>query len=147
MDDFGTGYSSLQNLRSFPFDKIKIDQSFVSDLERRPDAPAIIRAVLGLGQSLGMITCAEGVETPEQVAYLREEGCTEVQGYYYGKPAPVDDAIRLLNSGLAKAQRACPQGIPPAGHTEAAPRPEPGTGHPDPVATYITAVTTSEGRS
>jgi diguanylate cyclase (GGDEF)-like protein len=139
MDDFGTGYSSLQNLRSFPFDKIKIDQSFVSDLERRPDAPAIIRAVLGLGQSLGMITCAEGVETPEQAAYLREEGCTEVQGYYYGKPTPVEAAIRLLNLDLAKANS---QGTSAANRPEAARQPEPTTGSADPVATYITAVTT-----
>src|SRR5712672_2969999 len=75
MDDFGTGYSSLMNLRSFPFDKIKIDQSFVGDIERRPDAAAIVRAVVALGNSLGMVTCAEGVETGEQLSYLRSEGC------------------------------------------------------------------------
>src|SRR5262249_12846407 len=79
MDDFGTGYSSLGNLRSFPFDKIKIDKSFVSDLERNDDSAAIVRAVLVLGRSLGIATCAEGVETREQLVVLRSEGCTEVQ--------------------------------------------------------------------
>jgi diguanylate cyclase (GGDEF)-like protein len=103
MDDFGTGYSSLSNLRSFPFDKIKIDQSFVADIERNPDATAIIHAVVGLGQSLGMLTCAEGVETCEQLAYLREEGCNEVQGYYYSKPMPVSEIARMLEDVSSKA--------------------------------------------
>jgi diguanylate cyclase (GGDEF)-like protein/PAS domain S-box-containing protein len=83
MDDFGTGYSSLGNLRSFPFDKIKIDKSFIADLSKRPDAAAIIRAILTLGRSLGMTTTAEGVETRDQLAYLRAEGCMEVQGFYF----------------------------------------------------------------
>jgi len=102
MDDFGTGYSSLGNLRSFPFDKIKIDRSFVSDLENNPDAMSIVHAVVGLGHSLGMATCAEGVETSEQLAYLRSEGCSEVQGYYYSKPKPaveVDKMIRQARLG------------------------------------------------
>jgi len=102
MDDFGTGYSSLMNLRSFPFDKIKIDQSFVGDIERRPDAAAIVRAVLALGSSLGMVTCAEGVETPEQLAYLRNEGCEEMQGYYYSKPKPLEEILVLLRKAHAK---------------------------------------------
>ncbi len=106
MDDFGTGYSSLMNLRSFPFDKIKIDQSFVGDLERRPDAAAIVRAVLALGSSLGMVTCAEGVETNEQLAYLRAEGCVEMQGYLYSKPKPLEEILRMLREG--------PPGFPPA---------------------------------
>jgi len=101
MDDFGTGYSSLMNLRSFPFDKIKIDQSFVGDLERRPDAAAIVRAVLALGTSLGMVTCAEGVETQEQLDYLRDEGCVEMQGYYYSKPKPLDEIMAMLRERLA----------------------------------------------
>jgi diguanylate cyclase (GGDEF)-like protein len=105
MDDFGTGYSSLSNLRSFPFDKIKIDRSFVHDVERNADAAAIIHAVVGLGQSLGMSTCAEGVETGEQLAYLREEGCTEVQGYYYSKPKPAPEIVQMLNDGLLKADQ------------------------------------------
>ena len=102
MDDFGTGYSCLGSLRSFPFDKIKIDRSFVSDLENNPDAAAIIHAVLGLGHSLGMATCAEGVETKEQLAFLRSEGCTEVQGYLYSKPQPAAEISRMLETGLLK---------------------------------------------
>jgi predicted signal transduction protein with EAL and GGDEF domain len=88
MDDFGTGYSSLGNLRSFPFDKIKIDRSFVKDLGRNADSTAIVRAVLGLGRSLGIATCAEGVESEEQLARLRNEGCREVQGFLYGGARP-----------------------------------------------------------
>ena len=96
MDDFGTGYSSLSYLRSFPFDKIKIDQSFVRDLSDK-DAAAIVRAVARLGSSLGMATTAEGVETSDQLARLRAEGCTEVQGYLFSRPRPageIPDMIR-----------------------------------------------------
>jgi diguanylate cyclase (GGDEF)-like protein len=99
MDDFGTGYSSLSNLRSFPFDKIKIDRSFVNDIEASPDAAAIVHAVLGLGHSLGMSTCAEGVETREQLAYLREEGCNELQGYFYSRPKPAAEILQMLKDG------------------------------------------------
>ena len=88
MDDFGTGYSSLSYLRSFPFDKIKIDQSFVRDLTGSDNSLAIVRAVAGLGAALGITTTAEGVETPEQLECLRREGCTEVQGYLFGRPRP-----------------------------------------------------------
>jgi len=91
MDDFGTGYSSLSYLQRFPFDKIKIDRSFVQTLEQRPDADSIIRAVVSLGRSLHMQTCAEGVETEDQLRILRAEGCDEVQGYYFSKPVPVGD--------------------------------------------------------
>ncbi len=103
MDDFGTGYSCLGSLRSFPFDKIKIDRSFVSDLEHNSDAAAIIHAVLGLGHSLGMATCAEGVETKEQLAFLRSEGCTEVQGYYYSKPKPAAEIALMVETGDPRA--------------------------------------------
>jgi EAL domain-containing protein (putative c-di-GMP-specific phosphodiesterase class I) len=103
MDDFGTGYSSLANLRSFPFDKIKIDRSFVNDLESNADSAAIVRAVLGLGRSLGMTTCAEGVETQEQLLRLRSEGCTEVQGFYYSRPKPVDEITGLIHDGFEPA--------------------------------------------
>jgi diguanylate cyclase (GGDEF)-like protein len=89
MDDFGTGYSSLSYLRSFPFDTIKIDQSFVRGLEAREESIAIIRAVIGLGKSLRMRTVAEGVETAEQLEILTVEGCAEVQGYLFSKPVPV----------------------------------------------------------
>ena len=80
LDDFGTGYSSLSYLRSFPFDKIKIDQSFVRDLMTNKESMSIVRAITGLGRSLDMRTTAEGVETPEQRDRLRQEGCTEIQG-------------------------------------------------------------------
>ena len=96
MDDFGTGYSSLSYLRSFPFDKIKIDQSFVRELAERPDCMAIIRAVAGLGISLGIATTAEGVETDEQLSRLRAEGCTEVQGFLFSPPKPSSEIPGLL---------------------------------------------------
>jgi EAL domain-containing protein (putative c-di-GMP-specific phosphodiesterase class I) len=86
MDDFGTGYSSLSYLRSFPFDKIKIDRSFMRDLVSRADSQAIIRAVIGLGQSLGMSTTAEGIETEEQLTLVRDQGVSEVQGFLFSPP-------------------------------------------------------------
>ncbi|GJD53352.1 hypothetical protein OPKNFCMD_6127 [Methylobacterium crusticola] len=97
MDDFGTGYSSLGYLRAFPFDKIKIDRSFIADLAVRPDAVAIVRAITSLGASLGMTTTAEGVETPEQLAQLRHAGCTEVQGYLISRPRPAAELLPLLS--------------------------------------------------
>jgi diguanylate cyclase (GGDEF)-like protein len=96
MDDFGTGYSSLSYLRSFPFDKIKIDQSFVRDLSHNADAAAIVRAVARLGSSLGMATTAEGVETDDQLLRLRAEGCTEVQGFLFSQPRPASEVPGLL---------------------------------------------------
>ena len=98
MDDFGTGYSSLSYLRSFPFDKIKIDRSFVSELATRDDSMAIVRAVTGLGKSLGISTTAEGVETKEQLALLRLEGCTEVQGYLFSPPRPAGEVEGMLSN-------------------------------------------------
>jgi len=99
MDDFGTGYSSLGNLLSFPFDKIKIDRSFVSNLETNPGAVAIVRAAIGLGRSLGVNVVAEGVETRDQLAYLRIEGCAEIQGHYYSEPRPGNEVNNLLKMG------------------------------------------------
>ena len=96
MDDFGTGYSSLSYLRSFPFDKIKIDRSFIRELGKRDDCIAIIRAVARLGSNLGMVTIAEGVETPEQLEILRGEGCTHAQGYLFSPPRPVSEVPLLL---------------------------------------------------
>jgi diguanylate cyclase (GGDEF)-like protein/PAS domain S-box-containing protein len=96
MDDFGTGYSSLSYLRSFPFDKIKIDRSFISELGRKNDAVAIIRAVMELGSSLGMTTTAEGVETEEQLEILRAEGCRQAQGYLFSQAIPVLEIPSLL---------------------------------------------------
>ena len=97
MDDFGTGYSSLSYLRRFPFDKIKIDQSFVKGMEDDEDCRKIIRAVIGLGKSLRIAVNAEGVETEEQLNTLRAEGCGEIQGYYFSRPIPVDGIPALLS--------------------------------------------------
>ena len=96
MDDFGTGYSSLSYLRAFPFDKIKIDRSFMRDLESRGDSLAIIKAVIGLGHSLGMSTTAEGVETEEQLKAVREQGCNEVQGFLFSPPLEPIQVLALL---------------------------------------------------
>jgi diguanylate cyclase (GGDEF)-like protein/PAS domain S-box-containing protein len=104
MDDFGTGYSSLSYLRSFPFDKIKIDQSFVHDLSWSKDAVAIVRAVVGLGRSLGMATTAEGIETAEELEHLKREGCTEGQGYFFSKPQPAENVRILLARQSAKTE-------------------------------------------
>jgi diguanylate cyclase len=95
MDDFGTGYSSLSTLRAFPFDKIKLDRSFMSELDVSPQARAIIRAVLTLGESLEIPVLAEGVETSEQLEFLREQGCDQVQGYLLGRPSPQEIALGL----------------------------------------------------
>jgi diguanylate cyclase (GGDEF)-like protein len=102
LDDFGTGYSSLSYLRSFPFDRIKIDRSFIRDLESRPDSRAIIRAVIGLGKSLGMQVTAEGVETTQQLAAMREEGVAEIQGYLISPPV-LPDSVPALMAGEAHA--------------------------------------------
>ncbi len=96
MDDFGTGYSSLSYLRSFPFDKIKIDQSFVRMMSAKDGSRAIIRAMTALGSSLGIRTTAEGVETEEQLAWLRSAGCDEAQGYLFSPAVPARDIPRLL---------------------------------------------------
>jgi diguanylate cyclase (GGDEF)-like protein len=98
MDDFGTGYSSLSYLRKFPFDKIKIDRSFIFDMSDYSDSLAIVRAVIAMGNSLGIATTAEGVETPEQFKQLKLEGCTEVQGYLFSPPRPAVEVKGLLAS-------------------------------------------------
>jgi diguanylate cyclase (GGDEF)-like protein len=98
LDDFGTGYSSLSYLRRFPFDKIKIDQSFVRDLFSKDESASIIRAVTGLARSLGIRVTAEGVETNAQLARLRAEGCTEVQGYLLSKPLAARDISNLIHT-------------------------------------------------
>lgn len=96
LDDFGTGYSSLSYLRSFPFDKIKIDRSFVMDLQSGAPASAIIRAITTLADALGMETLAEGVEFKEQADLLRNEGCQQVQGFFYSRPVPSREASALI---------------------------------------------------
>ena len=106
LDDFGTGYSSLSHLRSFPFDKIKIDRSFVADVETGTDAAAIIRAVANLGASLGITTTAEGIETEAQFDRLRDEGCTQVQGYLLGHPVDARAIDALLRMEEAEKRSA-----------------------------------------
>jgi diguanylate cyclase (GGDEF)-like protein len=104
MDDFGTGYSSLGYLRSFPFDKIKIDQSFIRDLSMNKDSLAILRAVVGLGRGLGVVTTAEGVETQSQLEVLRAEGCTQGQGFFFSRPQPSGETRDLLAAVGARAK-------------------------------------------
>jgi EAL domain-containing protein (putative c-di-GMP-specific phosphodiesterase class I) len=103
MDDFGTGYSSLSYLRRFPFDKIKIDQSFVRDLGDGAEARAIVAAMVGLGRSLGIVTTAEGVETQAQLEQLRREGCTQVQGYLMSRPVNAAAARQMLADAMQTA--------------------------------------------
>ncbi|WP_244552289.1 putative bifunctional diguanylate cyclase/phosphodiesterase [Allosphingosinicella indica] len=106
LDDFGTGYSSLSYLRSFPFDKIKIDKSFVNDISRAADAEAIVHAILQLATALGMETTAEGVETQEQLDKLRSHGCDSIQGYLMSRPISAAEAGRLADTVAAAARAA-----------------------------------------
>jgi EAL domain-containing protein (putative c-di-GMP-specific phosphodiesterase class I) len=94
LDDFGTGYSSLGYVRSFPFDKIKIDRSFVNELGKSSDCAAIVRAIVSLGAGLRIPTTAEGVETTAQLDFVRACGCSEAQGYLLGRPQPLQEAVR-----------------------------------------------------
>jgi diguanylate cyclase (GGDEF)-like protein len=103
MDDFGTGYSSLSYLRTFRFDKVKIDRSFVSDLTRGGDSRAIVRAIADLGRSFGVTTVAEGVETAEQLKCLELEGCGQVQGYLLSPPRPAREVPQLIRSLTGRA--------------------------------------------
>ena len=96
LDDFGTGYSSLSYVHSFPFDKIKIDQTFIGDLRHSRHSMAIVRAVIGLGHSLNMPVLAEGVETQAQRGVLMKEGCDEAQGYFFGRPLPIAEQAELI---------------------------------------------------
>ncbi len=105
MDDFGTGYSSLSYLRAFPFDKIKIDRSFVSHLDEGRESLTIVQAIAQLGLSLCIPTTAEGVETEMQLEWLRQAGCTEMQGYLFSRPIPASEIVELLRSSHLKRQR------------------------------------------
>jgi diguanylate cyclase (GGDEF)-like protein len=98
MDDFGTGYSSLSYLQSFPFDKIKIDRSFVKDIADGAGSLNIVRAVTAMATGLGMITTAEGVETNEQLEMVRSEGCTEIQGYVFSRPVPAGEVEKMFGA-------------------------------------------------
>ena len=103
VDDFGTGYSSLSYLRRFPIDTLKIDQSFVNQMTGNADDATIVSAVIGMGKNLKLRVIAEGVETPEQVAFLLEQHCDEGQGYYFGRPMAAEALALLLQSGLSPA--------------------------------------------
>ena len=103
MDDFGTGYSSLSNLRAFPFDRIKIDGSFIKSVNSNQQAATIVRAVLGLGRGLGLPVMAEGVETDAEFQFLQDELCDEVQGYLLGRPASIE-SFRHLTHGDAGSE-------------------------------------------
>jgi predicted signal transduction protein with EAL and GGDEF domain len=109
LDDFGTGYSSLSYLRSFPFDKLKIDRSFIIDLQENEGATAMIKAITGLADALGIETTAEGVETIDQLDILREQGCNQIQGFYFSRPIQaqaVADLIVALDHQERDAARA-----------------------------------------
>jgi diguanylate cyclase (GGDEF)-like protein/PAS domain S-box-containing protein len=115
MDDFGTGYSSLSYLRSFPFDKIKIDQSFVRDLGGNRDAQAIVRSIISLGKGLGVTITAEGVETEAELSCLRAEGCHEAQGFLFSKARPNAEIVELLRAQSGTAGAALgPDALPSA---------------------------------
>jgi len=103
VDDFGTGYSSLSYLRKFPIDALKIDQSFVRQITTSPEETTIVTAVISMGRSLKLRVVAEGVETREELAFLREHDCEEAQGYYFGRPTPPKEFAALLKSGIAEA--------------------------------------------
>ena len=107
LDDFGTGYSSLSYLRSFPFDKIKIDRSFICGIGTDPSAVAIIKAICELAAALGITTTVEGVETIQQLDAIRGQGCHEVQGYLLGRPAPADQDARLLYAKIVTRDATC----------------------------------------
>ena len=106
LDDFGTGYSSLSYLRAFPFDKIKLDSSFIAGVGSNRHSIAIVRAVIGLSRSLRIPILAEGVETPTQHAFLEREGCNQVQGYLTGRPQAIDDYAKVVGKGVSAAARA-----------------------------------------
>jgi diguanylate cyclase (GGDEF)-like protein len=101
MDDFGTGYSSLRYLQAFPFDKIKVDKSFIDQIDYNVQSQAIIRAVIGLAHGLSLPVVAEGVETAEQLAFLKREHCDEVQGYLIGRPQPIENYAALVGHASA----------------------------------------------
>jgi diguanylate cyclase (GGDEF)-like protein/PAS domain S-box-containing protein len=116
VDDFGTGYSSLSYLRRFPIDALKIDRSFVREITSNPDDATIVSAVISMGRSLKQRVIAEGVETREQLAFLQNQHCAEGQGYYFSRPVPPQQFVKLLETGLSDTVlQACPVGAQRAG--------------------------------
>jgi EAL domain-containing protein (putative c-di-GMP-specific phosphodiesterase class I) len=102
MDDFGTGYSSLAYLKRFPFDSVKIDQSFIRGIPANRDDCAIVEAILAMAQSLNLKVVAEGVETQEQSEFLRKLGCDQIQGYVFSKPIPSAEIVALLYKTMTR---------------------------------------------
>jgi EAL domain-containing protein (putative c-di-GMP-specific phosphodiesterase class I) len=96
IDDFGTGYSSLSSLRRFPLDSLKIDQSFLRKVQVAPDDSIIVSAIIGMGRNIGLRVIAEGVETAEELAFLKANDCDEAQGYYFSRPVPAEEFVELL---------------------------------------------------
>jgi predicted signal transduction protein with EAL and GGDEF domain len=117
LDDFGTGYSALGYFRTFPFDKVKIDRSFVAGLPQSREARAIVKAIIGLGRGLDMSIIAEGVETRDQLALLQAEGCHKVQGYLVGRPGPIEKFEHLLD-GQGHVSHPCPTRCDTCGQKE-----------------------------
>jgi EAL domain-containing protein (putative c-di-GMP-specific phosphodiesterase class I) len=105
LDDFGTGYASLSYLRHFPVDVVKVDRSFISDLGGRKGGGAIVAAVLAMGESLGLTTVAEGVETPKQLGALQKMGCALAQGFYFSKPDEPGVIRKLAGRNLRSRRR------------------------------------------
>ena len=108
LDDFGTGYSSLSYLKGFPIDTVKIDSSFIHDIPADPDSASITAAIISMAHTLKLRVVAEGVETPEQLAFLREAGCDEAQGYLFSRPLTADAATELLREGRCLLEPAEP---------------------------------------
>jgi EAL domain-containing protein (putative c-di-GMP-specific phosphodiesterase class I) len=102
VDDFGTGYSSLSYLRKFSIDALKIDQSFVRQITTVPDETTIVTAVISMGRSLKLRVIAEGVETREELEFLRAHECDEAQGYYFSRPVPAEEFAKLLKTGVSE---------------------------------------------
>jgi EAL domain-containing protein (putative c-di-GMP-specific phosphodiesterase class I) len=101
IDDFGTGYSSMSYLQKLPFTRMKIDKSFIDGLPYDHDSVSITRAILGLAKNFGLAVTAEGVERIEQLQFLQQEGCDEIQGYYFAKPMPLDAFMAFCNGNLS----------------------------------------------